>query len=171
MTRVARAVDACYLQRIHVNAWIKSLITKLAASMVGCSRGVETVRSLLSRACCGQVQGPCCVVARSLRCFTFCFLWKVTIAMLRYRDCYVRVDQLSIKCTELLCIAYISWCNKLNCCRCESIVEWTAGVVNFQYTKGKVSQYGQCGPAWPPCKEVLQKQLEVTAVLSGLAWV
>lgn len=120
----------------------------------GCSRGAESVRSLLSGVFCSQVLGLylsalCCAVAGTLHCLTFSFIWEVTIAALRHEDCYVRVAQLSVKPTELLCIAYVSLCNQLNCCRCETIVELTAGVACSAYTEGKVREYGQCGPAWP----------------------
>lgn len=60
-----------------------------------------------------QVQGLCllalrCTVAGTLHCFTFSFIWKVTIAALGHKDCNMRVAQLSIKHTELLFIGYVS---------------------------------------------------------------
>lgn len=76
---------------------------------------------------------------------------------------------MSAKCTKLSCIAYVSWHTELNCHRCESTVERTAGVVYFEYAKGKVSEHRQRGPAWALRKEVLQKALEVTAAVSGPA--
>lgn len=59
----------------------------LAPSAVGgCSRGAESVRSLLSGAFCNQVLGLYlsalyCVVAGTLYCLTFSFSWEVIIGM------------------------------------------------------------------------------------------